>query len=344
MSSASDQEPLDGRTVLITGGTGGIGYQTARALARRDAKLIITGRDAGAGQRAAAAIRRESGQWSVTFLQADHATVTGNQQLAEQVAADFPGLNVLVNNVGGLYGTRWETADSYEATLAMNFLGPFTLTCELLPLLQANAPAQCINVVSAAFKMWKPDSFQDLHSTRRFISGDAYARAKLLNVLFSLALARRVPAGQVTVNLVHPGLSWTQMTQSMTSQTIPSLRLVWPLVRLVQRHRAVLRGQAHAHAPLGPRARPREPGARMAVGLPTGRRCRHGVEQNCRTTQVGRSDGYHRRHHQGQSWRGDRPAAPAAAKRRGRPARHGSRAVRQARRVVVALSRTAGRA
>jgi NAD(P)-dependent dehydrogenase (short-subunit alcohol dehydrogenase family) len=238
MSSASDQEPLDGRTVLITGGTGGIGYQTARALARRDAKLIITGRDAGAGERAAAAIRRESGQWSVTFLQADHATVTGNQQLAEQVAADFPGLNVLVNNVGGLYGTRWETADSYEATLAMNFLGPFTLTCELLPLLQANAPAQCINVVSAAFKMWKPDPFQDLQSTRRFISGHAYARAKLLNVLFSLALARRVPAGQVTVNLVHPGLSWTQMTQSMTSQTIPSLRLVWPLVRLVQRRRS----------------------------------------------------------------------------------------------------------
>jgi NAD(P)-dependent dehydrogenase (short-subunit alcohol dehydrogenase family) len=238
MSSASDQEPLDGRTVLITGGTGGIGYQTARVLARRGAKLIITGRDAEAGERAAAAIRRESGQGSVTFLQADHATVAGNQQLAEQVRANFPDLNVLVNNVGGLYGTRWETADGYEATLAMNFLGPFTLTYELLGLLQANAPARCINVVSAAFKMWKPDPFQDLQSTRRFISGDAYERAKLLNVLFSLALARRVPAEQVTVNLVHPGLSWTQMTQSMTSQTIPSLRLVWPLVRLVQRRRS----------------------------------------------------------------------------------------------------------
>lgn len=238
MSSTSNQEPLDGQTVLITGGTGGIGYQTARALARRGAQLIITGRDAEAGERAAVAIRRESGQGSVTFLQADHATVAGNQQLAEQVRANFPHLNVLVNNVGGLYGTRWETADGYEATLAMNFLGPFTLTYELLGLLQGNAPARCINVVSAAFKMWKPDPFQDLHSTRRFISGDAYERAKLLNVLFSLALARRVPAEQVTVNLVHPGLSWTQMTQSMTSQTIPSLRLVWPLARLVQRRRS----------------------------------------------------------------------------------------------------------
>jgi NAD(P)-dependent dehydrogenase (short-subunit alcohol dehydrogenase family) len=208
------------------------------ALPRRQRHDRGAARDAEAGERAAAAIRRENGQGSVTFLQADHATVAGNQQLAEQVGADFPGLNVLVNNVGGLYGTRWETADGYEATLAMNFLGPFTLTCELLPLLQANAPARCINVVSAAFKMWKPDPFQDLQSTQRFISGDAYARAKLLNVLFSLALARRVPAGQVTVNLVHPGLSWTQMTQSMTSQTIPSLRLVWPLVRLMQRRRS----------------------------------------------------------------------------------------------------------
>jgi retinol dehydrogenase-12 len=92
--------------------------------------------------------------------------------------------------------------------------------------------------VSAAFKMWKPDPFQDLQFTGPFVSGDAYERAKLLNVLFSLALARRVAAEQVTVNLVHPGLAWTQMTQSMTSQTIPSMRLVWPLVRLVQRRRS----------------------------------------------------------------------------------------------------------
>ena len=153
------------------------------------------------------------------------------------LAAVVPG--VVVQAPGDAkHAYRVRFPDGYEATLAMNFLGPFTLTYELLGLLQGNAPARCINVVSAAFKMWKPDPFQDLHSTRRFISGDAYERAKLLNVLFSLALARRVPAEQVTVNLVHPGLSWTQMTQSMTSQTIPSLRLVWPLVRLVQRRRS----------------------------------------------------------------------------------------------------------
>jgi NAD(P)-dependent dehydrogenase (short-subunit alcohol dehydrogenase family) len=235
MSSTSEQERLSGRTVLVTGGTGGIGYQTARALARRGARLVITGRDADAGERAAAAIRRDSGQGSVSFLPADHATVAGNRQLAEQIRVNFPDLNVLVNNVGELYGTRWETADGYETTLAMNFLGPFTLTYELLSLLQANAPARCINVVSAAFRMCKGDPFQDLQSTRRFVSGDAYARAKLLNVLFSLAMARWITAEQVTVNLIHPGTAWTQMTRSTTSQTIPAFRFAWPLLRLRQR-------------------------------------------------------------------------------------------------------------
>jgi NAD(P)-dependent dehydrogenase (short-subunit alcohol dehydrogenase family) len=229
------EQPMRGRTVLITGGTGGIGYQTARVLARWGAQVVITGREADAGERAAAAIRRESGNELADFLQADHATVGGNQRLADQVRAAFPTLSVLVNNVGGLYQTRWETADGYEATLAMNFVGPFALTGELLPLLQANATARCVNVVSAGFNMWKTDPFQDVQSTQRYVSGDVYAHTKLLNVLGSLALARRLPAEQVTVNLVHPGMAWTPMTQSMTAQTIPALRLVWPLARLMQR-------------------------------------------------------------------------------------------------------------
>jgi NAD(P)-dependent dehydrogenase (short-subunit alcohol dehydrogenase family) len=103
MFTRSEQRPMQGRTVLVTGGTGGIGYHTARVLARWGAQVVITGRDAEAGEQAAAAIRRESGQELVTFLQADHATVAGNQQLADQVRAAVTGLDVLVNNVGGLY-------------------------------------------------------------------------------------------------------------------------------------------------------------------------------------------------------------------------------------------------
>jgi NAD(P)-dependent dehydrogenase (short-subunit alcohol dehydrogenase family) len=110
MLARSEQAAMQGRTVLISGGTGGIGYQTARVLARQGAGVLITGLETGPGEDAAAAIRRESGQDLVTFLQADHATVAGNRQLADQVHAAVTGLDVLVNNVGGLYQTRWETA------------------------------------------------------------------------------------------------------------------------------------------------------------------------------------------------------------------------------------------
>ena len=120
----------------------------------------------------------------------------------------------------------------------MDFVGPFALTRELLPLLQARAPARCINVVSAAFKTVKGDPLADPQSAQRFVSAEVYSRTKLLNVLASLALAQQLPAEQVTVNLVHPGLAWTPMTQSMTAQTMPAFRAIWPLVRAVQRRQS----------------------------------------------------------------------------------------------------------
>jgi NAD(P)-dependent dehydrogenase (short-subunit alcohol dehydrogenase family) len=125
----------------------------------------------------------------VEFIQADHSTVGGNELLAEQLREAVTALDVLVNNVGGLYATRWETADGYEATLAMDVVGPFALTRALLPLVEARAPARCVNVVSAAFQMWKQDPFEDVQSRERYVSGDVYAHAKLLKVLLSLALA-----------------------------------------------------------------------------------------------------------------------------------------------------------
>ncbi|HEX6325319.1 MAG TPA: SDR family NAD(P)-dependent oxidoreductase [Jiangellaceae bacterium] len=235
MSTAANDTPLLDHTALVTGGTAGIGYETARALAGYGARVIVTGRNPDAGQRASETIRDEMGAGSVTFLQADHSTVGGNQEVADRVRATVPRLGLLVNNVGGLYPTWRETADGYEATLAMNFVGPYTLTAELLPLLRVGAPSRCVNVVSAGFKMWKTDPFTDIHSTDRFVSGDAYAHTKLLNLLASLAWARRLTDDQITMNAVHPGMSWTRMTQSMSAQTIPSMRLIWPLIRLLQR-------------------------------------------------------------------------------------------------------------
>jgi NAD(P)-dependent dehydrogenase (short-subunit alcohol dehydrogenase family) len=237
MRTDNERWDMQGKTVLVTGGTGGIGYETARALGRRGARVIITGRNRTRGEDAAMAIERESGQGSVTFIEADHSSVSGNLQLAIQVQARFTGLDVLINNVGGLYEQRWETADGYEATLAMNFVGPFALTAELIPLLRANAPSRCVVVTSAAFKMWKDDPFDDVQSTTApFIGSDAYARAKLLNLLFGLSLAKRRAADRITVNMVHPGITWTAMTRSQTWRTNPSWKWIWPIMRLIMRH------------------------------------------------------------------------------------------------------------
>jgi NAD(P)-dependent dehydrogenase (short-subunit alcohol dehydrogenase family) len=138
MNTAAADQPLIGQSVLITGSTGGIDRQTAHALARSGARVIITGCEPGTGEQAAAAIRRESGPDSVMFLRADHSTVGGNQDLPDRVRATVPRLNLLINNVGGLHPSRWETPD--QATLAMNFVGPYALTAELLPQLRAGAP------------------------------------------------------------------------------------------------------------------------------------------------------------------------------------------------------------
>jgi retinol dehydrogenase-14 len=236
MVAQRGQWDMRGRTVLVSGGTGGIGFETARALARHGAHVIITGHNADHGEHAATVIRGESGGTSVTFIQADHSTVGGNQRVADHVRNAFARLNVLINNVGGLYETRRETADGYEATLAMNFVGPFTLTAELQPLLEGNGPARCVNVVSAAIRMYKGDPFDDVQSKARFIGADAYGQTKLLNVLFTLALAKRIAPELVTVNMVHPGVTWTDMTRSQTWRANPSWRWIWPVMRLIMRH------------------------------------------------------------------------------------------------------------
>jgi NAD(P)-dependent dehydrogenase (short-subunit alcohol dehydrogenase family) len=223
-------------TALVTGATAGIGFHTAKALAAGGAEVLVTGRDKGRGCEAVGALRRAAGHDRVHFLKAGHSTVGGNLDLARRVSGRLDRLAVLVNNVGGTYPRRRETEDGYEATLAVNFLGPFALAEALLPLLlRAGAPSRVVNVVSSAHGMWKGDPFEDLESERRYVGIEAYARAKLLNVLWTLALAKRLEGSGVVANAVNPGMAWTPGTRALTPEAVPSWRFFWPLVRLAQR-------------------------------------------------------------------------------------------------------------
>ena len=233
--SASAPRTLAGKTALITGGTGGIGLHTARGLAAMGASVIITGRDPKRGADAAAQIRAAAGHDQVSFIQADHLTVGANQDLAGQLRGSVEGLDLLVNNVGRVFPARQETADGYEATLALCFAGPAALTEGLLPLLTRRPGARVVNMSSSAYKMWHHGPFDDLQSQRAYVGIQAHAHAKLLNLIWTFALAGQLRPEGVAVNATNPGAAWTPGTAQLTPEAVPAWKYVWPVVRFFQR-------------------------------------------------------------------------------------------------------------
>ena len=199
---------MTGKTVLITGGTGGIGRAAATALATMGARVGITGRDRARAEEAAAAIARESGNPAVDVFVADMSSQAEVRRLAAEVLATYPRLDVLLNNVGGFWAHRHETADGLEHTFALNHLAPFLLTSLLQDRLIASSPARIVTVSSGAQSMGTID-FDDLMGERKYSGSDAYNGSKLANVMFTYELARRLEGTGVTANALHPGLTNT---------------------------------------------------------------------------------------------------------------------------------------
>ena len=233
--NANAARTLAGKTALITGGTGGIGLHTAFGLAAMGACVIVTGRDPKQGAKAATQIRAHAGHDQVSFLQADHATVGANHDLAGQLGDCLEGLDILVNNVGRVFPARQETADGYEATLALCFAGPVALTEALLPLLTQRPGARVVNMSSSAYKMWHQGPFEDIQSQRGYVGIQAHAHAKLLNLIWTFALARQFRPQKVAVNATNPGAAWTPGTAQLTPEAVPAWKYVWPVVRFFQR-------------------------------------------------------------------------------------------------------------
>ena len=234
----------DSRVVLVTGATSGIGFHTARELAARGAAVLITGRDEQRGEDAVKAIASAAGHARVEFIQADHSTVGANSRLGAAVAERLAGLglparlDVLVNNVGGIFATRTVTADGYEATLAVNFLAPVVVTGAVLPLLRASASPRCVNVTSSLAWLARQvpgDLLDDIQAAHGYVGIRAHARAKLLTAAWTIALSREQAGAGLTVATVNPGMAWTAMTQALTPQVVPSWRYVYPLVRFFQK-------------------------------------------------------------------------------------------------------------
>lgn len=223
---------MQGKTVLITGGTGGIGKETAIGLAKLGARVVVTGRDKARGEEGVAHIKRESGNNQVDLLLADLSSQAEITLLAETVMANYQRMDVLINNVGGLYPTRWETVDGIEATLAVNVLTPFLLTQLLLPILKASSPARVINVTGGFLTV--KVNLENLQAQNRFLGLETYSKAKVLMMAVSYELAARLQGTGVNLNVAYPGAASTAMTEAMTPEMVPwFLRLIWPVFGLM---------------------------------------------------------------------------------------------------------------
>jgi retinol dehydrogenase 14 len=224
--------PMAGKTILVTGGTGGLGRATAIGLARLGARVGIVGRDLDRAKAAAAGIAKEAAgpaaaHPDVDAFAADMSSQAQVRRLAREVLDAYPRLDVLVNNVGGFWGTRRLTADGLEHTFAVNHLAGFLLTGLLLDRIKASAPARIVTVSSGAQAMGRMN-FDDLQGARGYSGQRAYSQSKLANVMFSYELARRLDGTGVTATVLHPGVVRTGFAAED-----PSLmwKVLLPLIR-----------------------------------------------------------------------------------------------------------------
>ncbi len=201
--------PMQGKVIVITGATSGVGLHAAIELAAMGARLVLIGRNPERGSAALAAVRRRTPQAEVDMRYADLARLDQVRELGAALDAALPRIDVLINNAGAIFQRRQFTAYGLERTFALNHMAYFLLSHLLREKLVASAPARIVSVASEAHRGATLD-FDDLQGERRYSGWKAYQRSKLCNILFTRELARRLAGTGVTVNCLHPGFVATR--------------------------------------------------------------------------------------------------------------------------------------
>jgi len=204
-----------GRSAVVTGATGGLGYETALALARAGAEVVLTGRDDRKGQSAVERIGREALGARVSYQPLDLASLASIADFAERMQSR-PSLDMLINNAGVMaLPRRQTTADGFEMQFGTNYLGHFALTARLLPLLRRAAAPRVVSVSSLAHRTAFID-FNDLQGQRMYSPWKAYGQSKLAMLMFAIELQRRSDAADwnLASNAAHPGFARTGLFAS----------------------------------------------------------------------------------------------------------------------------------
>lgn len=212
----SDLTPQTGRRVLITGATGGLGYETALALAGVGARVLLTGRDAGKGEAALAAIRARHPGASIAYAPLDLSRLDAVAAFAARYAGEHDALDLLINNAGVMAPpTRHATDDGHELQFGTNYLGHYALTARLLPQLRRGDAPRVVNLSSLAHRSGRIQ-FDDLQWQRRYRAWGSYAQSKLAMLMFAFELQRRSDAQGwgLMSNACHPGYARTGLQSS----------------------------------------------------------------------------------------------------------------------------------
>ncbi len=200
------------RYALVTGGSSGIGLETARGLAPHVEVVGIVGRNRARLDAAADALKSTGAR--IETFQADFSSLAEVRRLASEVRDRFESLSVLVNNAGVWHKERTLSKDGYEDTFAVNHLAHFLLTNELKPLLLAGAPSRVVNVSSSMHARPRHLHWDDLMFERGWRGFRVYSHSKLANVLFSNELARRWSDLGISSNALHPGNVRSRITRN----------------------------------------------------------------------------------------------------------------------------------
>jgi NAD(P)-dependent dehydrogenase (short-subunit alcohol dehydrogenase family) len=229
---------MKGKICIVTGSSSGIGKETATSLAKMGATIVMVVRDRERGEKARREIVKQTGNNCVDLMICDLSSIDSIRRFTKEFKKKYDRLDVLVNNAGGLFNKREVTAEGFERTLAVNYLGPFLLTHELLDLLKSSAPSRIITVSSGLAKNGQVD-LDDLQSEKNYAGTKAYSRVrapvyantKLMLMIFTYELARRLKGSGVAANVLMPGFVATNLGKNSGSL---SSSIMFKLVRPMQ--------------------------------------------------------------------------------------------------------------